>query len=85
MCSVRVFLYVRKQQCDLGFCYYGDLTVKHVPTHMTLMACCYCLYHACVTLLQLFSFRNLTFRIHVYVYIANTPYSVTVMHVVSIS
>ena len=36
------------------------------------------------TLLQLFSFRNLTFRIHVYVYIANTPYSVTVMYVVSI-
>ena len=39
----------------------------------------------CVTLLQLFSFKNLTFCIHVYVYIANTPYSVTVMHVVSIS
>ena len=84
MCSVRVFLYVRKQQCDLGGCYYGDLTIK-TCTHPHDFNGMLLLSIPCVTLLQLFSFRNLTFRIHVYVYIANTAYSVTVMHVVSIS
>ena len=62
---------------NIGLCYYGDLAIK-TRTHPhdfdgRLLPC--------VRLLQLFSFRNLTFRIHVYVYIANTTYSVTVMHV----
>ena len=68
----------------IGVCYYGDLAIKtrtqsHDFDGMLLLSI------PCVTLLQLFSFKNLTFRLHVYVYIANTPYSVTVMHVVSIS
>ena len=79
-----VFLCVRKQQCYIGVCYYGDLAIK-TRTHPHDFDGMLLLSIPCVTLLQLFRFKNLTFRIYVYVYIANTPYSVTVMHVVSIS
>ena len=68
----------------IGVCYYGDLAIK-TRTHPHDFDDMLLLSIPCVTLLQLFSFKNLTVRKHVYVYIANTPYSVTVMHVVSIS
>ena len=64
----------------IGVCYYGDLVIK-TRTHPHDFDGMLLLSIPCVTLLQLFSFRNLTFRIHVYVYIANTP---SVMHVVRI-
>ena len=62
-----VFLYVRKQQCDICVCYYGDLTVK-THSHPNDFDGMLLLSIPCVTLLQLFCLRNPTFRIHVYVY-----------------